>query len=99
MKQIKRRPTEVFCYDCDENIDEKSFKLAVKQQYCKYIKATCVKPRKSEPHVKVGICSIGASVAGSRSLQPVIICPQRFKDELVFETIRAKYLSEWKNVK
>ena len=99
MKQIKKRPTEVFGFDCDANLNEKAFRLAIKQQYCKYIKSTCVKPRKSEPTVKVGICSLGASMANDKAMRPVIICPQRFKEESVFETVRQQYLESWKNVK
>lgn len=99
MKQIKKRPTEVFGYDCDTCLSDNAFKLAIKQQYCKYIKSTCVKPRKSEPTVKVGICSLGASLATDKTMKPVIICPQRFKEDSVFESVRQLYLSNWKNVK
>lgn len=98
MKQVKKKPTEVFCYDCDKYLGRKSFELAIKQQYCKYLKSTCCNPRKSEPQIKVGICSVGATLSGD-VIQPIIICPQRFKNEIVFETIRQKYLSHWKNVK
>lgn len=97
MKHIGRFPIEVFCYDYEDKSD--AFRLAIKQQYCKYIKGTCVKPRKSEPDVKVGICSLGSTVNKSKEIHPVIICPQRFKEESMFETIRQKYLSNWKNVK
>lgn len=97
MKNIGKYPIEVFCYDY-ENLTETS-KSARKQQYCKYIKGTCVKPRKSEPQKKVGICTLGATVNKKRNVQPVIICPQRFKEDAMFEAIREKYLSQWKNVK
>lgn len=97
MKSIGKFPIEVFCYDYENHTE--SSQLAKKQQYCKYIKGTCVKPRKSEPHVKVGICSLGSTVNKSSQIHPVIICPQRFKEESMFETIHEKYLSNWKNVK
>lgn len=97
MKTIGKYPIEVFCYDYENKTE--SCQLAIKQQYCKYIKDTCVKPRKSEPHIKVGICSLGSTVNKSREVHPVIICPQRFKEDSMFETIREKYLSHWKNVK
>lgn len=97
MKEIGKYPIEVFCYDFENKTE--SCQLAIKQQYCKYIKGTCVKPRKSEPHIKVGICSLGSTINRSRQVHPVIICPQRFKEESMFETIREKYLSHWKNVK
>lgn len=97
MKEVTKTPIEIFGYDyCSK---DKAFPLAVKQQYCRYIKGTCVKPRKSEPQVKVGICSLGSTVNGSKELRPVIICPQRFKTETMFETIMQKYLSTWSNVK
>lgn len=97
MKHIDKFPIEIFCCDFEDRSD--ATKLAHRQQYCKYIKGTCVKPRKSEPHIKVGICSLGSTVNKSRDVYPVIICPQRFKEESMFETIRQKYLSHWKNVK
>ncbi len=97
MNKIEKYPIEVFCFDYRNQSE--SARLAYKQQYCKYIKGTCVKPRKSEPHIKVGICSLGSTVNKGKEVYPVIICPQRFKEESMFETIREKYLSHWKNVK
>lgn len=96
-RELKKTPIEIFCHDCSSTNEE--MKLAIRQQYCKYIKSTCCKPRKSEPNVKVGICTLGASVAKKGIIRPIIICPQRFKEESMFETIRKKYLSNWKNVK
>ena len=98
MKELRKRPTELFGYDCDEHLHNSAFQLALRQQYCKYIKNTCVKPRKSEPTVKVGICSIGATLC-TKEIRPVIICPQRLKEDSMFEAIRETYLSGWQNVK
>ena len=97
MKRLYKTPIEIFCHDIDSQED--TFRLAVQQQYCKYIKSTCTKPRKSEPKIKVGICTLGATVAGSKDIRPIIVCPQRFKEDTMFETIRKKYLLDWKNVK
>ncbi|MBD5356920.1 MAG: hypothetical protein HDR88_07960 [Bacteroides sp.] len=97
MKNIGKYPIEVFCYDFENHTE--TARLALRQQYCKYIKGTCVKPRKSEPYIKVGICSLGSSVNKSKTVYPVIICPQRFKEESMFEAIRQKYLSDWDNFK
>ncbi|MDE7474853.1 MAG: hypothetical protein K2M71_04430 [Duncaniella sp.] len=97
MKTIGRYPIEIFCYRWDDNSDLS--RLARRQQYCRYIHGTCVKPRKSEPEIKIGICSVGAAVNGSKQLHPVIICPQRFKTEAMFEALREKYLASWENVK
>lgn len=96
-RELNKTPIEIFCHDC--TCADEEMKLAIRQQYCKYIKSTCCKPRKSEPNIKVGICTLGATVAKGGIVKPIIICPQRFKEENVFETIRKKYLSEWKNVK
>lgn len=97
MRKLGKTPIEIFGYDYT-SVNE-AFQLAIKQQYCKYLKGTCNKPRKSEPQIKVGICSLGSTVCGGGVIQPVIICPQRFKEDAMFETIRRKYLSHWKNVK
>ncbi|MBM2814105.1 MAG: hypothetical protein HW421_867 [Ignavibacteria bacterium] len=91
---IKKYPTEIF--GCPFIGQEIKLKSAFKQQYCKYINGTCVKPRKSEPHIKVGICSLGYNVDGK--YLPIIICPQRFKEEVLFDTLREKYLSHWDNI-
>lgn len=97
MKKLGKFPIEIFCYDYQNKTAQ--FDSAIKQQYCKYIKTTCVKPRKSEPHIKVGICTLGSTVNNDNIFKPIIICPQRFKGEEMFEAIRMQYLSNWKNVK
>lgn len=97
MKKTGRFPIEIFCSDFESQTEETQ--LDRRQQYCRYVKGTCLKPRKSEPQIKVGICSVGATVSRSSDICPVIICPHRFKEETMFETIRQKYLSDWKNVK
>ncbi len=97
MRIIEKTPIEIFGHDYTSKAP--SFLLAVKQQYCKFRKDTCNKPRKSEPHIKVGICSLGSTICKGKVVKPVIICPQRFKEDTMFETIREKYLSNWENVK
>ena len=93
---INKFPTEVFGYPyMGQN---KKLKSAIQQQYCKFIKGTCIKPRKSEPHIKVGICSLGYKGGFIDKHLPVIICPQRFKEDVMFETIREKYLLDWTNI-
>lgn len=99
MKKVAKCPVEYFCYDVDLYGKSEAFNLAVKQQYCKYLQTTCFKFRKSTPEIKVGICTVGSTVNRSEEIKPVIICPHRFKESTMFETIRIKYLSEWKNVK
>ena len=97
MRKLGKTPIEIFGYDYTS--EEEAFQLAIKQQYCKYLKGTCNKPRKSEPQIKVGICSLGSTVCRGGVTKPVIICPQRFKEDTMFETIRRRYLSHWENVK
>ena len=93
---INKFPTEVF--GCPYVGQAKKLQSAIQQQYCKYIKGTCIKPRKSEPHIKVGICSLGYKGGFIDKHLPVIICPQRFKEDVMFETFREKYLSHWTNI-
>lgn len=95
-KNVKRLPVEYFCQDL-ENLTEDA-KLAITQQYCRFLRTTCNKPRKSKPEIKVGICSLGSTVARSKTTYPVIICPQRLKEEIIFKTIETQYLSSWKNI-
>lgn len=97
MNAFTKTPLEYFGYNCFDN--SSSAILARKQQYCKFIKSTCVKPRKSEPHIKVGICTVGSTVNRESQVEPVLICPQRFKEDIMFETIRQHYLAKWDNVK
>lgn len=93
---INKFPTEVF--GCPYIGQPTRLQSAIQQQYCKFIKSTCVKPRKSEPHIKVGICSLGYKGSFIDTYLPVIICPQRFKEDVMFETIREEYLSHWTNI-
>jgi hypothetical protein len=93
---IKKYPTEIFCHPFTDKTDQA--KTALEQQYCSFLKGTCTKPRKSEPHIKVGVCSLGYKGSFTDDFLPVIICPQRFREDIVFETIRSKYLSHWTNI-
>lgn len=96
MNKLKKTPVEIFGYDTSTPSDD--LKLAVRQQYCRFIHATCNKPRKSNPQEKVGICSVASTVAKGGVLEPVIVCPQRFKIDALLETIRQKYLKDWSNI-
>jgi len=95
-KALDKHPSEIFgCPYCDTSSD---LRENIKQQYCPFIRATCVKPRKSEPHIKVGICSLWYKGKSSDEVKPVIICPQRFKEDAMFNAIRKQYLSHWDNI-
>ena len=93
---LSKRPTEIF--GCPYGGDSSSLQKEIQQQYCPFIKGTCVKPRKSEPHIKVGICTIGYKGDFLSDYEPVIICPQRFKENVMFDVIRKEYLSLWTNI-
>lgn len=89
---IKKHPTEVFGHVYIDR--SKSAKDALKNQYCPYLKNECNKPRKSEPSIKVGICSVGYKGDFLEKHHPIIICPNRFIDDTVFNTIKKYYLPQ-----
>jgi hypothetical protein len=93
---LKKQPTEIF--GCPYLEETNELKKEIQQQYCPFIQGTCVKPRKSEPHIKVGICSLGYKGGFIEDFEPVIICPQRFKEDIMFDIIRKKYLAHWTNI-
>ena len=70
-----------------------------KNQFCPYLGRECTKPRKSEPHIKVGICSLGYKGSFLDHYEPVIVCPFRFLEETVFSSIREKFFPEWEHFK
>lgn len=66
-----------------------------RKQYCPYLNRECTKPRKSEPHIKVGICSVGYKGSFADKYRPVIICPFRFLEDIVFQSIHDKFFPDW----
>lgn len=90
--KIKKFPTEIFCHPYTNH--SKEAKNALHEQYCLYLKGTCKKPRKSEPHIKIGVCSVGYK-GFLEEYQPIIICPHRFNDAALFQTIQQQYLNNW----
>lgn len=95
--RIRKFPTEIFGYAYNNHSE--AARNAQEAQYCHFTGATCNKPRKSEPHIKVGICSVGYRGKFLDHYEPVIICPNRFLEKVVFETVAKNYLSSWKNTK
>ena len=94
--KIKKYPTEIFGHAYTEHSD--TAKKDLETQYCKFICNTCTKPRKSEPHIKVGVCSLGYKGSFTKDYLPVIICPHRLREDEVFNSIREKYLSSWEEI-
>ncbi len=93
--EIKKFPTEIFGYPfCNHSQEAKQ---ALEEQYCPYLNDECKKPRKSEPSIKVGTCSVGYKGFSDEHL-PVVICPHRFNTPEIFKTIQIEYLSLWENI-
>ena len=67
-----------------------------KDQFCPYIQRECTKPRKSEPHIKIGICSVGYK-GFLPEYKPNIICPHRFLEKNLFADIKNFFVPNWKN--
>lgn len=93
---ISKHPTEIFGHVYTDR--SKEAKNALSKQYCPFRKNECNKPRKSEPHIKVGICSVGYKGDFLSEHAPVIICPNRFIDDVVFKTIEDNYLPKNKRI-
>lgn len=91
--KVKKHPTEIFGYPYTDN--SKEAKDALENQYCKYLNDTCKKPRKSEPEIKIGTCSVGYK-GFLDEYKPIIICPHRFDDKTLFDALEKEYLSSWK---
>lgn len=90
-------PVEVFGKIYSDVSEETTQKR--RAQYCPYLRRECTKPRKSEPRIKVGICSVGYKGSFCKSYKPVIICPYRFLENVVFDSIKDKFFPSWENVK
>lgn len=92
---IGKYPIEVFGYSYNDNSPEAI--RARKIQYCPFLKRECTKPRKSEPHIKVGICSLGYKGSFLNRFEPVIVCPFRFLEDIVFTSIHDRFFPDWDN--
>lgn len=95
--EIGKYPIEVFGYLFNDHSEEAV--NARNMQYCPYLKRECTKPRKSEPHIKVGICSLGYKGSFLNQFEPVIVCPFRFLEDIVFTSIHDKFFPEWDDYK
>ncbi len=95
--KIGKFPIEVFGRVYTDASDEAVHER--KKQYCPYLGRECTKPRKSEPHIKVGICSVGYKGSFTDSYRPIIICPFRFLEDIVFKSIQDRFFPDWKNIK
>lgn len=90
---ISKIPTEIFGYPYIEHGNDAQNALAT--QHCPFLNDTCKKPRKSQPHIKIGVCSVGYKGNFLDAFRPIVICPHRFHKDDVFKTIENLYLSDW----
>jgi len=63
------------------------------RQHRPFLDEECKKPRKSQPEIKIGICTVGYKTAFLPSHTPVIICPYRFNIDPVYRAIEREYIS------
>ena len=90
---IAKFPTEIFGYSYVEHGQDAQ--NALRDQHCPFLDDVCKKPRKSEPEIKVGVCSVGYKGNFLNDFRPIIICPHRFLENEVFDTIERLYLNDW----
>lgn len=89
--RVRKFPTEIFGYSFVEHGPDA--RSALDTQTCPFLSDECKKPRKSEPHVKVGVCSVGYQGRFLDGYRPIIICPHRFLEGgTVFKTIEELYI-------
>jgi len=86
---LKQYPAEIFGYPYTELREE--VQTLRQNQYCPFLKGECKKPRKSEPHIKMGVCSVGYPVEGE--YLPIIVCPHRFTLEPIKSRIETDFLA------
>lgn len=86
---LKQYPAEIFGYPYTD-LSEKAQLDRINQQ-CPFLNSECKKPRKSEPHIKIGICSVGFKGNRNHNYLPVIVCPYRFDRSVIQKTITHTY--------
>ncbi len=87
--QFTQHPTEIFGYPFT---NKSSYaQEAREEQFCPFLKGECKKPRKSEPEVKIGTCTLGYKGSFLEKVTPIIVCPHRFEVAGVYNTIQKLY--------
>ena len=87
--EFTQHPTEVFGYPFTNK--NPAIQAKREEQFCPFLDDECKKPRKSEPHIKVGVCSVGYKGNFLEKITPIIVCPHRFRESIVFNTIEKLY--------
>ena len=87
--QFTQHPTEIFGYPYV--IKDSVVQEIREKQFCPFLNGECKKPRKSQPDVKIGICTVGYKGKYLKKITPIIICPHRFEELGVYNTIKELY--------
>ena len=87
--EVTNHPTEIFGYPfTDLSLEAQD---AREEQFCPFLGGECKKPRKSQPKIKIGVCSVGYKGNFLKKPSPIIICPHRLEEKIVYETIEKLY--------
>ena len=85
-----RHPIEYFGYSyINHSIQAKNDQL---KQHCPFLNNECKKPRKSQPEIKVGVCTVGYRPEFISEYVPVVVCPHRYYVQDIFNQIASNYL-------
>lgn len=87
--KITNHPTEIFGYPFVDLSSEAHD--ARQEQFCPFLDGECKKPRKSQPKIKIGVCSVGYKGKFLKKTSPIIICPHRLEEKIVYDTIEKLY--------
>lgn len=93
--QFTQHPTEIFGYPYINKDDD--VQAIRDKQFCHFLNGECKKPRKSQPNVKIGVCTVGYKGKFHKKITPVIICPHRFEEPIVYNTINEMYFNNLPN--
>lgn len=92
--ELTQHPTEIFGYPFVDASSEAQD--ARQEQFCPFLSGECKKPRKSQPLIKVGVCTVGYKGNFLEQMTPIIICPHRLKESVIYRTIEKLYFGEAK---
>ena len=93
--QFTQHPTEIFGYPY--TVKDSTVQAIREEQFCPFLDSECKKPRKSQPDVKIGVCTVGYKGNFHEKITPVIICPHRFEEPTVYNTIEELYFGDLPN--
>ena len=85
-RPIGRTAYEVFGFSTGKRLTSDEIE-DLDSQRCPFIHSECRKFRKSDPKTKIGSCVLG------HKGKPVIVCPYRFNEPLLFRTIEERYFN------